>query len=109
MRRPGWQKRFLSLPLSARRALATAARAGSKAHTERTIPVIMDVNPDAVVHAFRATGARRLIHGHTHRPASHPGVVDGKETERVVLAPWYESASCLAVDANGARVMALPR
>ena len=109
VRRPGWQKRFLSLPLSARRALATAARAGSKAHTERTIPVIMDVNPDAVVHAFRATGARRLIHGHTHRPASHPGVVDGKETERVVLAPWYESASCLAVDANGARVMALPR
>ena len=72
VRQPAWQRRFLSLPLAARRALASAARAGSKAHTERTIPTIMDVNPDAVLRAFRATGARRLIHGHTHRPAVHP-------------------------------------
>jgi UDP-2,3-diacylglucosamine hydrolase len=109
VRRPGRQRRVLSLPLAARRELASAARAGSKAHTERTIPVIMDVSPDAVEHAFRATGARRLIHGHTHRPAMHPGVVDGRETERVVLAPWYETASCLEVDAQGARVLPLPR
>ena len=33
--------------------------------------IFMDVNPDAVLRAFRATGARRLIHGHTHRPAVH--------------------------------------
>ena len=77
VRRPGWQRRFLSLPLAARRELASAARAGSKAHTQRTIPTIMDVNPDAVTRAMRATGARRLIHGHTHRPAVHPFVVDG--------------------------------
>jgi UDP-2,3-diacylglucosamine hydrolase len=69
----------------------------------------MDVNPDAVEQAFRATGARRLIHGHTHRPAIHPGVIDGKETERVVLAPWYEAASCVAVSASGVREMPLPR
>lgn len=109
VRRPVWQRRFLSLPLAARRTLADAARAGSKAHTQRTIPTIMDVNPGAVERAFRATGARRLIHGHTHRPALHPGVVDGEKTERVVLAPWYESASCLSVDDAGAHVIALPR
>jgi len=109
VRRPGFQRRFLSLPLDARRSLASAARAGSKAHTERTIPTIMDVNPDAVWRAFRATGARRLIHGHTHRPAIHPGVVDGTNTERVVLAPWYESASCVSVDASGVKEIALPR
>jgi UDP-2,3-diacylglucosamine hydrolase len=109
VRQPGWQRRFLSLPLDARRALASAARAGSKAHTERTVPVIMDVNPDAVLRAFRATGARRLIHGHTHRPAIHPGVVDGTNTERVVLAPWYEAASCVAVGADGVREIPLPR
>ena len=69
----------------------------------------MDVNPEAVTRAFRATGARRLIHGHTHRPAIHPGVVDGANIERVVLAPWYESASCVAVDAQGVREIPLPR
>lgn len=109
VRKPGWQQRFLALPLDARRTLASAARAGSKAHTERTVPVIMDVNSEAVVRAFRATGARRLIHGHTHRPAIHPGVVDGVDTERVVLAPWYEAASCVSVGPEGVREMPLPR
>lgn len=107
VRRPAWQQRFLALPLDSRRALASAARAGSKAHTERTVPVIMDVNPDAVIRAFRATGARRLIHGHTHRPAVHPGVVDGVNTERVVLAPWYEAASCISVGPEGVREILL--
>ncbi len=109
VRRPRFQRRFLSLPLDTRRTLASAARAGSKAHTERTIPTIMDVNPDAVLRAFRATGARRLIHGHTHRPAVHPCVVDGVSAERVVLAPWYEAASCVSVDADGVREIPLPR
>ena len=109
VRRPGWQRRFLALPLATRRTLASAARAGSKAHTERTIPTIMDVNPDAVARALRATGATRLIHGHTHRPAVHELSLDGKRAERVVLAPWYESASCVAVDSNGVREMPLPR
>ncbi len=109
VRRPRFQQGFLALTLQARRTLASAARAGSKAHTERTIPTIMDVNPEAVTLAFRATGARRLIHGHTHRPAVHPGVVDGVNTERVVLAPWYEAASCVALDAGGVREVPLPR
>ena len=109
VRKPAWQRRFLSLPLDTRRTLASAARAGSKAHTGRTIPTIMDVNAEAVLRAFRATGARRLIHGHTHRPAIHPSVVDGVSAERVVLAPWYEAASCLSVDADGVREIPLPR
>jgi len=109
VRQTSWQERFLSLPLDARRQLASAARAGSKAHTERTIPTIMDVNPDAVLCAFRATGARRLIHGHTHRPAIHLCEVDGVNSERVVLAPWYEAASCVSIDANGVREISLPR
>ena len=109
VRRPGWQRRFLALPLATRRELATAARAGSKAHTERQIPVLMDVNSEAVVRAMRATGARRLVHGHTHRPAIHQFEVDGVPAERVVLAPWYEAASCVAISAEGVREVPLPR
>jgi UDP-2,3-diacylglucosamine hydrolase len=109
VRQPGWQRRFLSLPLATRRALASAARAGSKAHTERQIPVLMDVNPDAVSAAMQATGARRLIHGHTHRPAIHQFTVDGVRAERVVLAPWYEMASCVGVSDKGVCEIPLPR
>jgi UDP-2,3-diacylglucosamine hydrolase len=109
VRKPRWQERFLALSLAARRSLATAARAGSKAHTERQVPVLMDVNPDAVTRALRATGARRLVHGHTHRPAVHEFSVDGASAERVVLAPWYEAASCVAIDAQGVREVPLPR
>ena len=103
VRKPGWQRDFLTLPLAARRELANAARAGSKAHTGRTIPTIMDVNPVAVADAMRATGTTRLIHGHTHRPDIHELSLDGKRAERVVLAPWYEAASCLSVSADGDR------
>jgi UDP-2,3-diacylglucosamine hydrolase len=109
VRQPAWQRRFLALPLATRRELATAARAGSKAHTERQIPVLMDVNPDAVSRAMRATGVRRLIHGHTHRPAIHQLMVDGAQAERVVLAPWYEAASCVAISAESVREIPLPR
>jgi UDP-2,3-diacylglucosamine hydrolase len=109
VRQARWQRRFLALPIETRRTLAVAARAGSKAHTQRTVPTIMDVNPDAVAHAMRATGARRLIHGHTHRPAIHPGMIDGVRTERVVLAPWYEAASCISLGAEGVRELSLPR
>lgn len=109
VRRERWQRRFLSLPLANRRTLASAARAGSKEHTERQIPVLMDVNPDAVTRAMRATGARRLIHGHTHRPAIHRFEVDGEPAERVVLAPWYEAASCVAIGPDGVKEISLPR
>jgi UDP-2,3-diacylglucosamine hydrolase len=109
VRQPGWQRRFLALPLATRRELASAARAGSKAHTERQVPVLMDVNDDSVIRAMQVTGTRRLIHGHTHRPAVHEITVNGAKVQRVVLAPWYESASCLAVDAAGARAVPLPR
>jgi UDP-2,3-diacylglucosamine hydrolase len=109
VRQRGWQRRFLSLPLDTRRTLARAARAGSKAHTERQVPVLMDVKPEAVTQAMQATGARRLIHGHTHRPAIHRFEVNGQPAERVVMAPWYESASCVAIDAAGAREVPLPR
>jgi len=109
VRRPRWQQRFLALPLTTRRQIATAARAGSKEHTERQVPVLMDVNPEAVTHAMRATGARRLIHGHTHRPAIHKFEVDGNPAERVVLAPWYEAASCVGISSEGVREIPLPR
>jgi UDP-2,3-diacylglucosamine hydrolase len=46
-------------------------------------------------------GVRRLIHGHTHRPAVHALRVDERRAVRVVLGDWYDQGSVLRVDADG--------
>lgn len=95
VRRRAWQRRFLRLPLATRRLLAGAARAGSQRHMQQAVPDIMDVTPEAVTAAMRATGARTLIHGHTHRPGVHEFLLDGVPARRIVLGAWYEQGSCL--------------
>jgi UDP-2,3-diacylglucosamine hydrolase len=54
-----------------------------------------------VVAAFRATGTRTMIHGHTHRPAEHAHEVDGAPAQRIVLDAWYEHGSVLTLDGSG--------
>ena len=85
VREPTWQQRFLALPRAHRELLADEARAGSRRHTARTVPRIMDVNAAAVTAAFRAAQVRRMIHGHTHRPGVHDLEVDGEPAQRIVL------------------------
>ncbi|HEY2592156.1 MAG TPA: UDP-2,3-diacylglucosamine diphosphatase [Steroidobacteraceae bacterium] len=104
-----WQRRFLALPLAVRARLAERARAGSRAHTSRAVPDIMDVDPAAVVAAHRATGARRIIHGHTHRPAIHESTLDGAPAYRIVLGAWYEQGSVLIADSGRYELRELPR
>jgi UDP-2,3-diacylglucosamine hydrolase len=98
VRKAPWQRRFLALPLADRELLANQARAGSKEHTSRTIPTIMDVNSAAVESAYRASGVRRMIHGHTHRPGIHDTMVDGTPAQRIVLGAWYEQGSYLVYE-----------
>jgi len=109
VRDAAWQRRFLALPRARRELLANEARAGSRAHTARTVPFIMDVNGDAVVRAFRATGVRRLIHGHTHRPGIHEHQVDGASAQRLVLGAWYEQGSYIRYENGVFRLHELPR
>jgi UDP-2,3-diacylglucosamine hydrolase len=109
VRAASWQRRFLALPLAQRELLANEARAGSRRHTARTIPVIMDVNQEAVTAAFRAAGVRRMIHGHTHRPAVHDLVVDGAPVQRIVLGAWYEQGSYLHYEGGSYQLLDLPR
>ena len=104
-----WQRRFLGLPLADRELLANQARAGSRQHTARTIPHIMDVNPDAVATAFRAAQVRRMIHGHTHRPGIHDTSVEGAPAQRIVLGAWYEQGSYLVYENGRYDLRELPR
>lgn len=95
VRTRAWQRRFLKLPLPARERLAHQARAGSQEHTARVVKEIMDVNAPAVAKSFQALAVRRMIHGHTHRPAVHELVIDGEHAHRIVLGAWYEQGSYL--------------
>jgi UDP-2,3-diacylglucosamine hydrolase len=100
-RDPRWQAAVLSKPLAERRAMAKAARAESARHMAGLDAEIMDVNADAVRDAFRVHRVRRMIHGHTHRPALHEVDVDGNACQRIVLPDWYGPGGVLRVTANG--------
>jgi UDP-2,3-diacylglucosamine hydrolase len=77
---------FLNLPLSLRQRIAGSLRRESGAHKRQKASEIMDVRSSAVRQAFHDAGVRRIIHGHTHRPAFH----HGPEGERIVLPDWRE-------------------
>jgi UDP-2,3-diacylglucosamine hydrolase len=108
-RDPRWQHQFLAQPLDARLAFASQARATSKARygelvSAGTSETIGDVAPGTVREWFQRYGVRRMIHGHTHRPAIHAG---GDGNTRIVLGDWYEQGSVLHVDADGASLETL--
>ena len=109
VRDPGWQRQFLALNISQRRALAGAARDGSKAHLAAAAYTITDVNADSVATVLRESGAATLLHGHTHRPAVHAISVDGRDCTRIVLGDWYTQGSVLRWNARGYGLCGLTR
>jgi UDP-2,3-diacylglucosamine hydrolase len=100
VRTPAWKAQILSMPLEARRAFAAKARSDSKSRTGRIDETIMDVNQAAVDAAMREAGVRRLVHGHTHRPAIHTFDLDGAPAQRIVLGDWYDQGSVLTIDSG---------
>lgn len=107
-RHPDWQKAFLAQPLSVRLAFAQQARVASKAHqsglqSQGSMETITDVTPASVDAAFSRYGIDTLIHGHTHRPATHAHAGG----QRIVLGDWYEQGSVLRADAHGLALHAL--
>jgi UDP-2,3-diacylglucosamine hydrolase len=104
MRDPTTQARLRRLPYPVRRAIAWWLRRRSRNDKALKVESIMDVNADAVADAFRTHAARRLIHGHTHRPARHEHDVEGARCERLVLADWHDYGHYLEADASGIHV-----
>ena len=108
-RDPRWQAQFLAQPLAARLAFAAKARAASKARygelqASGQSETITDVSPATVREWFARYGVRRMIHGHTHRPAIHD---EGGGATRIVLGDWYEQGSVLRASEDGFDLTAL--
>lgn len=79
---PLTKKILITLPIKKREQIAQNLRQKSKTDNQTKSLAIMDVNSLAVKNVLKKCDV--LIHGHTHRPASH--IVDDKK--RLVLGDW---------------------
>lgn len=100
-RNPLVKQLFLWRPLATRRALAADYRRRSEAATAAKSTAIMDVNAQAVIRTMRRYRASHLIHGHTHRPADHDFLLDGRAVRRSVLAEWHPTQGEVLVCEGG--------
>lgn len=90
VRSPAWQQAFLARPLAERRAIARHLRAESERRkATQGFEGYGDLDTATVLAALDAAGTTTLVHGHTHRPATHalPG---GRQ--RWVLSDWHAEA-----------------
>jgi UDP-2,3-diacylglucosamine hydrolase len=95
VRNTAWQKKFLELPLSHRKAQIEQVRARSESEKQNKSMSIMDVNLQAVNEMLIEYNFPRLIHGHTHRPAHHLHHIEGHTCDRWVLGDWDKHANAL--------------
>lgn len=91
------------LPLTLRHRLARKLRSESRQQTRMKASHIVDVTPEEVQRVMLANGVRTLIHGHTHRPATHQLQIAGQAAQRIVLGDWDTQGWALQVDAQGFR------
>jgi UDP-2,3-diacylglucosamine hydrolase len=101
LRNPAWQHDFLAKSLAERRKIAADLRQMSATEIAAKSDDIMDVNQSTVERTMREHGVSLLLHGHTHRPAIHDFVLDGRPGQRIVLGAWHETASIVRWTASG--------
>lgn len=92
VRQPGWMADFLSRPLQERMAIARDLRNQSEIRKRQSggdPSLWADVDTEAAIDWLHRAGASTLIHGHTHRPASHELT---PALSRHVLSDWDFSA-----------------
>ena len=108
LRDPQWQREFLAKPLAERRKIAAGLRELSAVEIAAKSYDIMDVNQQTVAQTMRDFEVSLLLHGHTHRPAVHRFVLDGKPATRLVLGAWHDAATIVRWSASGFSLDALP-
>lgn len=102
VRNPDWQRAFLAKPLAERKAIIEGMREGSRDAQRGKTMDLMDVNLAEIDRLFDDHHVTLMIHGHTHRPASHRSA----HGTRHVLPDWDCDASVarggwIAIDAGG--------
>ena len=89
VRSPEWKQNFLAKPLAERQAIARGLRQQSEAKKQAGA-INADVDAAAARQWLLTAQALSLVHGHTHRPATHDL---GHGMQRVVLSDWEAEAT----------------
>jgi UDP-2,3-diacylglucosamine hydrolase len=71
VRNPEWQRAFLEKSLAERKAIIEGMREGSRDAQRAKAMAIMDVNQHAIESLYDRFEVTTIVHGHTHRPATH--------------------------------------
>lgn len=87
---PEVRARLLSLTGQQREQMAQQLRGMSKSGNAHKAAEIMDVTQSTVESLMTEHEVDLLIHGHTHRCATHDFELHGKAAQRVVLSDWHE-------------------
>lgn len=108
VRDPQWQQQLLDKPLPERLSIAEQLRSISKEHTGGKEYQIMDVHQPEVENRMLSEQVQVLIHGHTHRPASHKMTLNNAPATRIVLGDWGHELWYLRVDEAGYEIKNSP-
>lgn len=91
VRNPPFIAAFLAKSIDERLAIVNDYRQQSREETSMKKETIMDVNAQAVSETLQHYHVSTLIHGHTHRAATHDALLkDGSTAQRIVLSDWSE-------------------
>ncbi|RDE24234.1 UDP-2,3-diacylglucosamine diphosphatase [Motiliproteus coralliicola] len=91
------------VPLRVKQRIANRIQQQSQQAKAGKSLMIMDVTPSEVKKQLGAHKVRLMIHGHTHRPATHQLKIDQQAAERIVLGDWGERGWYLRCEPNGDR------
>jgi UDP-2,3-diacylglucosamine hydrolase len=109
------QRAFRALPFAARQAIGRGLRKQSARRPPRAHGDFVDVDADAALAWLRDSCATTLVHGHTHRPASHQLAphamrhvlsdweLDGSSAPRAEILRWDASGFARVAPATAAR------
>ena len=98
LRSKEFQREFLQKDFKEQELISKQMRGESKNQTENKDEEIMDVSPSTVILAMEQNRVRRLIHGHTHRPAIHEHRLKDSVGLRYVLGDWRPSTTFLVTE-----------
>ena len=89
VRQPAWQQAQLAKPLAERQAMGRHMRLESQKNQQHLLEYA-DVDDAAAIAWLKASDAKTMIHGHTHKPGTHDL---GNGFERVVMTDWDLTAT----------------
>jgi UDP-2,3-diacylglucosamine hydrolase len=96
VRHPITRKIFLNFPLGLRHKIAKWIRNKSQNQNQNQNTVYRDIPRQAIIDLFNQPehlSAKRLIHGHIHKPGVFTHIIGDKQCQRIVLGEWQENTT----------------